>query len=70
MAEVDFDDLAQLEAFGRSEGGLEAAGVRVLDQPFYAHGNVASAGGCLAATYLVSWSLWRLFERQVARRCT
>lgn len=25
------------------------SGVQVLDQPFYAKGNLASAGGCLAA---------------------
>ncbi|MCU1389180.1 MAG: AraC family transcriptional regulator, partial [Ilumatobacteraceae bacterium] len=28
------------------------AGVDVLDQPFYADGNVATAGGCLASQYL------------------
>src|SRR5262249_14771837 len=33
---------------------VEAAGVRVLDQPFVAHGNVATAGGCLASHYLAA----------------
>jgi transcriptional regulator GlxA family with amidase domain len=28
---------------------VEEAGVEVLDQPFVAHGNVATAGGCLAS---------------------
>jgi transcriptional regulator GlxA family with amidase domain len=35
------------------------AGVRVLDQPFYADGNVATAGGCLASQYLAGWLLLR-----------
>jgi transcriptional regulator GlxA family with amidase domain len=31
---------------------VEEAGVSVLNQPFFAQGNVASAGGCLASQYL------------------
>src|SRR5262249_12101846 len=38
---------------------LEAAGVRVLDQPFHRDGNVASAGGCLATQYLAAWVIFR-----------
>ena len=37
-----------------------AAGVQVLDQPFFAQGNVATAGGCLASHYLATWLLARL----------
>jgi transcriptional regulator GlxA family with amidase domain len=36
-----------------------AAGVDVLDAPFVAHGNVATAGGCLAAQYLAAWTIAR-----------
>ncbi|GAA0296131.1 DJ-1/PfpI family protein [Sphingomonas oligophenolica] len=36
------------------------AGVEVLDAPFVAHGNVATAGGCLAAHYLAAWTIARL----------
>jgi len=39
---------------------VEEAGVRVLDQPFVAHGNVATAGGCLASHYLAAWVIARL----------
>lgn len=39
------------------------AGVRVLDQPFYAEGNVATAGGCLAQQYLAAWVLLRAGSR-------
>ncbi|MGH7787960.1 MAG: DJ-1/PfpI family protein [Candidatus Binatia bacterium] len=45
---------------------LEAAGVRVLDQSFFAEENVASAGGCLSAPYLATWVLWRLLGRDAA----
>lgn len=36
------------------------AGVDVLDAPFVAHGNVATAGGCLASQYLAGWIIARL----------
>jgi transcriptional regulator GlxA family with amidase domain len=45
---------------------LEAAGVRVLDQSFFANGNVASAGGCLSSPYLATWVIWRLLGRDAA----
>ena len=35
------------------------AGVRVLDAPFVAHGNVATAGGCLSSQYLAAWMIAR-----------
>ena len=37
-----------------------AAGVEVLNQPFFAKGNVATAGGCLASQYLAGWVIARL----------
>lgn len=44
----------------------QAAGLRVLDQPFYAQGNLASAGGCLSGQYLATWMIWRLIGKQAA----
>lgn len=35
------------------------AGVTVIDAPFIAHGNVATAGGCLASHYLATWMIAR-----------
>ncbi len=35
------------------------AGVEVLDQPFFASANVATAGGCLASSYLAAWMIAR-----------
>ena len=34
---------------------LEEFGVTVEEQPFIAHGNIATSGGCLAAQYVVGW---------------
>lgn len=45
---------------------LVEAGVRVLDQPFYADGNIATAGGCLASQYLAAWFLLRAGTREDA----
>ncbi|HSI18629.1 MAG TPA: DJ-1/PfpI family protein [Sphingomonas sp.] len=36
------------------------AGVEILDAPFVAHGNVATAGGCLASHYLAAWMIARM----------
>ena len=42
------------------------AGVNVVDAPFVAHGNVATAGGCLASQYLAAWMIARMATRQDA----
>lgn len=44
-----------------------AAGVDVLDQPFFAKGNIATAGGCLASHYLAAWLIARLVDVETAR---
>ena len=46
---------------------VEEAGVRVLEQPFVAHGKVATAGGCLASQYLAAWLIARLVGEEAAR---
>jgi transcriptional regulator GlxA family with amidase domain len=38
---------------------VQEAGVEVLNQPFFARGNVATAGGCLASPYLAAWIIAR-----------
>jgi transcriptional regulator GlxA family with amidase domain len=42
------------------------AGVNVVDAPFVAHGNVATAGGCLASQYLAAWMIARMATPQDA----
>ncbi len=34
---------------------VQEAGVEVLNQPFYAENNIATAGGCFSAQYLAAW---------------
>jgi transcriptional regulator GlxA family with amidase domain len=42
------------------------SGVAVIDQAFYAEGNVATAGGCLASQYLATWVILRAGSREHA----
>ncbi|MFJ2360633.1 DJ-1/PfpI family protein [Pseudomonas fluorescens] len=46
---------------------VEEAGVAVLNQPFVANGNVATAGGCLSSQYLAAWFIARLAGVEAAR---
>jgi transcriptional regulator GlxA family with amidase domain len=46
---------------------VQEAGVEVLNQPFYAKGNVATAGGCLASQYLAAWVIARFEGLESAR---
>ena len=39
---------------------VQEAGVEVLNQPFYAEGNIATAGGCLSSQYMAAWVIARL----------
>ena len=50
-----------------SKPWVQEAGTRVLDQPFFARGNVATAGGCLASVYLAAWVAARLAGVDQAR---
>lgn len=43
------------------------SGVNVLEQPFFAQGNIATAGGCLASQYLATWMISKLANQEHAR---
>jgi transcriptional regulator GlxA family with amidase domain len=43
-----------------SKPWVKEAGVEVLNQPLFAKGNVATAGGCLSSAYLAGWMIARL----------
>jgi transcriptional regulator GlxA family with amidase domain len=45
---------------------LEKRGQNVLDQAFYANGNVATAGGCLASQYIAAWLISRRLDTEAA----
>jgi transcriptional regulator GlxA family with amidase domain len=47
---------------------VQDAGVEVLNQPFFANGNIATAGGCLASQYLAGWIIARLAGVEAAER--
>ena len=51
-----------------SKPWVQEAGVQVLDQPLFARDNVATAGGCLASTYLAAWVIARLLGLDEARQ--
>jgi transcriptional regulator GlxA family with amidase domain len=39
---------------------IQEAGIEVLEQPFFAKNNVATAGGCFSSAYLAAWMIARL----------
>jgi len=43
-----------------SKPWVQAAGVNILNQAFFANGNLATAGGCLSAQYISAWMIARL----------
>jgi transcriptional regulator GlxA family with amidase domain len=67
--------LARLGLLGRmpactdttSRPFVEACDVTVLDEPFHAEGNIATAGGCLASQYLGAWVIMRTLGEDAAR---
>lgn len=46
---------------------VQAAGVEVLNQPFFAAGNVATAGGCFASQYLAAWLIAKSEGEEAAK---
>jgi len=46
---------------------VQDAGIEVLNQAFYAQGNVATAGGCLASQYLAAWIIARTVGEAAAK---
>ena len=46
---------------------VQEAGVEVLNQPFFAAGNLATAGGCFASQYLAAWIIARTEGDEAAR---
>lgn len=43
-----------------SKPWVQAAGVSILNQAFFAKGNLATAGGCMSAQYISAWLIARL----------
>ena len=46
---------------------VQEAGIEVLNQAFFAKGNVATVGGCLASSYLAAWVIAKLVDVEAAK---
>lgn len=55
LAKLGLLDGKTATTYPTSKPLLESLGVEVVEEPFVAHGNVATAGGCLAQQYLIGW---------------
>ena len=44
------------------------AGVEVLNQPFFAKGNIATSGGCMSSLYLSTWVIAKLAGVEAAHK--
>lgn len=47
---------------------LEKMGISVIDQPIVCRGNIATAGGCLSAIYLVGWVMELLYGAEKRKK--
>lgn len=47
---------------------IQELGIDVLNQPLYASGNVATAGGCLSSKYLAAWVISKLSNKEKAKQ--
>ncbi|WP_409077370.1 DJ-1/PfpI family protein [Pseudomonas sp. FW300-N2E2] len=50
-----------------ARASLQALGLESMDQPLVCQGNVATAGGCLSALYLVGWLVESWFDADKRR---
>lgn len=46
---------------------VQEAGIEVLNQAFYAEGNIATAGGCFASQYLAAWIIARTMGEEAVK---
>ena len=60
LAKLGLLDGKTATTYPTSKALLEGLGVEVVERPFVAHGNVATAGGCLAQQYLIGWVVEKL----------
>ncbi|MGC1307280.1 MAG: DJ-1/PfpI family protein [Phormidesmis sp.] len=47
---------------------LQEAGAQVIQQSFYAKGNIATAGGCLSSQYLAAWIIHRKLGKEAVQK--
>jgi len=63
LAKLGLLDGKTATTYPTSREALELLGVEVVEKPFVANANVATAGGCLAQQYLVGWVIEKLADK-------
>jgi len=64
LAKLGLLDGKTATTYPTTKTAMEELGVEVVEKPFVAHGNVATAGGCLAQQYLVGWVIEKLADAE------
>lgn len=47
---------------------VQEAGINVIDAPFYAKDNLATAGGCMSSQYLAAWVIAKIAGEEEAKK--
>jgi transcriptional regulator GlxA family with amidase domain len=63
LAKLGLLDGKTATTYPTTKTALEGLGVEVIEKPFVAHGNIATAGGCLAQQYLIGWVIENLADK-------
>ncbi|MBC7901562.1 MAG: DJ-1/PfpI family protein [Saprospiraceae bacterium] len=63
LAKLGFLEGKTATTYPTTKSALEALDIEVVEKPFVAHGNVATAGGCLAQQYLIGWVVEKLADK-------
>lgn len=66
LAKLGFLKGKTATTYPTAKTALENLGVETVEKPFVRHGNVATAGGCLAQQYLVHWIIENLAGKDLA----
>ncbi|HUR99933.1 MAG TPA: DJ-1/PfpI family protein [Pyrinomonadaceae bacterium] len=64
MAKLGLLDGKTATTYPTTKSALENLGIEVIEEPFVAHENIATAGGCLAQQYLVGWVIEKLADTE------
>ncbi|NJM54350.1 MAG: thiamine biosynthesis protein ThiJ [Blastocatellia bacterium] len=66
LAKLGLLDGKTATTYPTSKTVLESFSIEVIEKPFIAHGNIATAGGCLAQQYLIHWVIENLVDKDWA----
>ena len=64
MARLGLLDGKTATTYPTTKSTLEGLGIEVIEKPIVTHGNIATAGGCLAQQYLVGWVIENLADAE------